>query len=294
MRQDCWEENLLHLIRRTATDLPSDVEASLRRALKQEKRGSRGAWTLEEILENVAVARREELPLCQDTGALSFYFQVPVGFDTNMLAARVRAAVSKATRLGYLRQNTVDAVSGSTYPTNIAPCAPDLHFRQGARKNIDVRLLMKGGGCENVGRQYSLPDPTLKADRDLEGVRRCVLHALWEAQGQGCAPGILGVCLGGDRAASYAQAKEQFLRKLGDRSPDNRLARLEERLLKESRLLGIGPMGLGGRTTLLSVKIGVAGRLPACYFVSVSYMCWALRRRGAILGPGGGLHRWLY
>ena len=294
MRKACWEENLLELIRRTSTDLPSDVESGIRRALRHEKKGSRAAWVLEKAIENAALARKNGTPICQDTGTLIFMFGVPVGFDTNMLAARARAAVSRATRLGYLRQNTIDSVSGAPYETNIAHGAPELCFQQGARKTIDVRLIMKGGGCENVGCQYSLPDAEHKAERDLEGVRRCLLDAVWKAQGKGCAPGVLGVCIGGDRASGYFHAKEQFLRKLGDRSSVNRLARLEERILKESRSLGIGPMGLGGKSTLLGVKIGALSRVPACYYVTVSYMCWAFRRRGAVLGPGGGLRRWLY
>ena len=168
------------------------------------------------------------------------------------------------------------------------------HFQQGARKTVDVRLLMKGGGSENVSCQYSLPNEDLRADRDLEGVRRCMLDAVWQAQGNGCAPGVLGVCIGGDRATGYAHAKEQFLRKLNERSPVKCLASLERRIVKDASRLGIGPMGLGGRTTLLAAKIGALSRLPASFFVSVSYMCWAFRRRGVLLGPEGGVNRWLY
>jgi len=294
MKENLWEKNLFDLIRRTSTDLPADVEAALRRALNSEKKHSPAAWALETMLANAAASRRRDTPLCQDTGTLTFFFSVPVGFDTNALSARTRTAVAKATRAGYLRQNTVDSVSGALYETNIAHAAPVIHFQQGARKDVDVRLVMKGGGCENVGRQYSLPDAALGAERDLEGVRRCVLDALWQAQGLGCAPGALGVCIGGDRATGYEYAKVQFLHKLGHRSRIKSLARLERRILLDARELGIGPMGLGGRTTLLGVNIGALSRLPASYFVTVSYMCWAFRRRGAVLGPEGGLHRWLY
>jgi len=196
--------------------------------------------------------------------------------------------------MGYLRQNTVDSVSGAPYETNIAHAAPVIHFQQGARKNVDLRLLMKGGGCENVGWQCSLPDAALAADRDLEGVRKCALEALWLAQGAGCAPGVLGICIGGDRAMGYEYAKIQFLHKLGHRSRIKSLGRLERRIMKDAQELGIGPMGLGGKMTLLGVNIGALSRLPASYFVTVSYMCWAFRRRGAVLGSGGGLHRWLY
>ena len=294
MSRSHWEKNLFELIRRTSTDLPMDVRSAIRRAIQKEKKGSSAWWALETILRNADLARDTDAPLCQDTGALLFYCSVPVGFDTNALVAVTRTVVSKATRLGYLRQNTVDSVSGATYATNVAPASPVFHFSQGARKTVDVRLVMKGGGSENVGCQYSLPNEDLKADRDLEGVRRCVLDAVWQAQGNGCSPGVMGVCIGGDRGTGYAHSKEQFLRKLGEKSPVKDLAKLEDRIMKDATKLGIGPMGLGGRATLLGVKVDALSRLPACFFVSVSYMCWAFRRRGVLLGPEGGVNRWLY
>ncbi|MBL7077225.1 MAG: fumarate hydratase [Kiritimatiellae bacterium] len=294
MKKAHWEKNLVELIRRTSTDLPADVEQAIRKGLRREKKGTNAHDFLSMMLENAAMARRDSVPLCQDTGTLTFRFTVPTGFDTNGLASITRNAVSKATRLGYLRQNTIDSVSGEPYVTNVAHAAPVMEFLQGARKTVDARLIMKGGGCENVGRQYSLPDVALGADRDLEGVRRCVLDAVWQAQGRGCSPGVIAVCIGGDRAKGYAYAKEQFLRKLGERSDVKVLARLEDRLMRDIRHMEIGPMGLGGKTTALAVKIGSLSRLPASFFVSVSYMCWAFRRRGVLLGPEGGVHRWLY
>ena len=134
-----------------------------------------------------------------------------------------------------------------------------------------------------MSRQYSLPDAALGAGRDLEGVRRCILDAVHRAQGYGCAPGILGVCIGGDRAGGYEEAKHQLLRKLDDRNRCAELARLEARVLKEANALGIGPMGLGGKTTLLGVKIGSRPRVPASFFVTVSYLCWAARRRSMVV-----------
>lgn len=289
-----WEASLFELIRRTSVDLPVDVEQAIRRALKGEKKRSRARWVLERILENIQRSRENDAPLCQDTGTLIFYFQVPVGFDTNTLVSATRIAVARATRLGYLRQNTIDTVSGTPCETNVGVGAPVFYFEQCARTTVDVRLIMKGGGCENVGRQFSLPDASLAAGRDMEGVRRCVLQAIVEAQGNGCAPGILGVCIGGDRATGYEWSKSQFLRKLDDRSSVKVLGRLEERLMRESRQLEIGPMGLGGNTTLLGVKIGAVSRVPASFFVTVSYMCWAFRRRGAVLTSRGGFKKWLY
>ena len=294
MRKAHWEKNLFELIRRTSTDLPSDVEAALRRGLRREKKGSRGHWAIQSILESATLARKTDVPICQDTGTLMFYFSVPVGTDTNALVARTRAAVAKATRAGYLRQNTLDSVSGAPYETNIAHAAPVFHFQQGARKTFDVRLVMTGAGAENVGRQYMLPDSTIGAECNLEGVRRSVLDAIVQAQGRGCTPVVLGICIGGDRATGYAHAKGQFLHKVGEKSRVGSLARLEERLMREARKLEIGPMGLGGRTTLMGINIGSLSRLPGSFFVSVAFMCWAFRRRGALMGPEGGMHRWLY
>jgi fumarate hydratase class I len=105
---------------------------------------------------------------------------------------------------------------------------------------------------------------------------------------------VLGVCIGGDRATGFEFSKEQFLRKLGDTASERCLALLEARVMRDVGNLAIGPMGLGGRTTILGVKIGALGRVPASYFVTVSYMCWAFRRRGVLLGPEGGVDRWLY
>ncbi|MFO7870049.1 MAG: fumarate hydratase [Kiritimatiellia bacterium] len=293
MKKAHWEKNIHELIRRTSVDLPADVEAAIRRALRRQKKSSRAAWVLETMIENAERARSNDVPICQDTGTLTFYFSVPSGFDTNALAAITRSAISKATRRGYLRQNTFDSISGDSYQTNIAHGSPVFYFEQGGRKTVDVRLLMKGGGCENVGRQYSLPDPELEAERDLIGVRKCILDAVWRAQGRGCSPGVVGVCVGGDRSTGYAHAKRQFLRKLGKKSHVKDLARLEDRIMKDVKHLGIGPMGLGGEPTLLGARIDALSRLPASFFVTVSYMCWAFRRRGVLLGSAGGIQRWL-
>jgi fumarate hydratase class I len=154
-----WESSLFELIRRTSVDLPSDVEQSLKRAYVTEPKGSRARWALEMILANIQRAREQDAPLCQDTGTLRFTFQVPVGFDTNALVAVTRVAVARATRMGYLRQNTIDSVSGSSYETNVAHGSPVFRFEQCARSTVDVRLLMKGGNtaCRMNG---SEPDGT--------------------------------------------------------------------------------------------------------------------------------------
>jgi fumarate hydratase class I len=288
-----WQSSLVKLIRRTSSDLPRDVTAALERARRGEIKDSAARWALESILENIRLARARGAPLCQDTGTLIFYCRTPVGFDTVALAAAIRGAVREATRLGYLRQNTIAALTDKARADNVGPGAPVIHLEPARIRAVEIRLLMKGGGSENVSCQYSLPDENLRAGRDWEGVRRCALDAVRRAQGNGCAPGVLAIGVGGDRAAGAELAKQQLLRPLNDRAPDPRLARLERRILAEANRLGIGPMGFGGKTTLLGVKLAAMSRLPASYFVSVAYMCWAFRRRGMILDNAGHLRRWL-
>ena len=273
-------QDVLELIRRTSTDLPPDVEASLRQARLREAGGSAAAGALDTILENVALARSQSTPVCQDTGTPLFFVRHPAGWSTRQMRQQIRSAVAEATKRSYLRPNAVNSVSGKNSGTNLGDEAfPTLHFEEVEGDDLTIDLILKGGGCENVGAQYSLPDDRLGAGRDLEGVRRAVLDAVHRAQGFGCAPGILGVAIGGDRGSSFAASKAALLRPLPDTNDDEQLAGLEARLLAEANTLGIGPMGFGGETTVLGVKAVNLHRLPASYFVSVSYMCWAHRRR---------------
>lgn len=276
--------SILELIRQTATDLPPDVEAKLRIAVEQEEPGSAARGALETILENVDMARQNSTPICQDTGTPLFYVQYPQGWSTRNLRQQIQQAVVQATQRAYLRPNAVDSLSGKNTGDNLGDKHfPTIHFEETDGHTLQMDLMLKGGGCENVGAQYSLPNSALGAGRDLAGVRKVTLDAVQKAQGKGCAPGILGVAIGGDRGSSFAASKETLLRQLDDTNPNPDLADLEQRLTKESNQLGIGPMGFGGVTTVLGTKITATHRLPASYFVSVSYMCWAYRRRRMVV-----------
>lgn len=288
------QDSLLELIRRTSAEMPDDVNRAILSALENEKKGTIAENTLKIIDRNIALARQKSQPICQDTGSILFYVDCPVGYDQIAFEETAREAVKQATRKGFLRQNSVDSLTGRNDGTNVGPGSPTIHFHQHRSPEISVRLILKGGGCENVGAQYSLPDETLQANRDLDGCRKAILDAVLQAQGKGCGPGILGVCIGGDRATGYEFSKQQFLRRLDDRNPEPKLDALEQDILKTANELGIGPMGFGGRTTLLGVKICAVNRLPASYFVSVSYMCWAYRRQGVTLGERGEIRNWLY
>ena len=224
-----------------------------------------------------------------------FYVNAPRGVFEGDFEEEARTAVTEATKRGFLRQNSVDSLTGKNDGTNVGPGAPTVYFHQWNEPHLEVRLVLKGGGCENVGAQYSLPDTKLKANRDVAGCRRVILDAVLQAQGKGCGPGVLGVCIGGDRSTGYSWSKKMFLRPLDDVNPVPELAELETDITATANDLGIGPMGFGGKTTLLGTKIYAINRVPASFFVSVSYMCWAFRRQGAKVAPDSyAIDHWLY
>jgi fumarate hydratase class I len=283
-------EPFTELIRRASTDLPRDVELALRQARDREASGSAAQRALDTVLENVDIARENATPICQDTGVPVFYVRHPGDISTPRLREQIEVAVAEATKRSYLRPNAVDPVTGRNSGNNLGRGFPTFHFEtwkegdEGDPRSMQVDLLLKGGGSENVGAQYKLPysraiaGTPFEAGRDLDGVRKVVLDAVYRAQGKGCAPGVLGIAIGGDRGGGYVHAKEQLFRPLDNVNPDPALAKLEETLLRDANALQIGPMGFGGETTLFGIKIGAYHRLPACYFVSIAYNCWALRR----------------
>jgi fumarate hydratase class I len=291
-----FRQSCLELVIETATNLPADVREALARASGREQEGTRGAQALEIINQNVDMAFEKQGPICQDTGMPTFEVHCPVGADQIAMEEDIRWAVAEATRLGKLRPNSVDSLSGRNSGDNLSDSTPILHFHQWRRDEIQIRLILKGGGCENKNIQYSLPsvlEHLGSAGRDLEGVRKCILHAIWQAQGQGCSAGFLGVSIGGDRTSGYAFAKEQLFRSCDDANPVVELAQLEEEILDEGNRLKIGTMGFGGGVTLLGCKIGAYHRLPASFFVSVAYDCWAFRRLGVSIDPAsGGIVKW--
>src|SRR5579862_807196 len=290
--------SLLELITQTSTNLPPDVRAAMGAAGSTETPQTQSSQALNIILANIDMAADDSGPICQDTGMPTFVVHTPVGVNQIALRKAVQTAVAEATRRGKLRPNSVDSLTGANSGDNLGAETPVIHFEQWEEDEIEVKLILKGGGCENKNIQYSLPctlDHLGRADRNLEGVRKCILHAVWQAQGQGCAPGAVGVCIGSDRAHGYALAKEQLFRTLDDVNPHPDLARLESEIVEEANRLGIGAMGFGGKVSLIGCKIGAANRLPASFFVSVAYECWAFRRLGVRLdSASGAITGWLY
>lgn len=293
-KQNNLFDSILELIRVTSTVIPDDVQKVILKALKKEEKNSSAGYAMDIIKANIDLAKKKSQPLCQDTGTIHFFVEHPVGFHQSKFVEVAKKAVVKATELGYLRQNSVDSLTGENKGMNIGLGHPDINFHENSKlKNVEIRLMLKGGGCENVGAQYSLPNTALGAGRDLDGVRKVILDAIVKAQGKGCGPGVLGVCIGGDRGTGFKKSKTELLRSLDDKNSHPDLAKLEKTIVETANELGIGPMGFGGKTTLLGCKVGVLNRLPASFFVSVSYMCWAYRRQGISL-RNDKIKEWLY
>ncbi|MBX2989936.1 MAG: fumarate hydratase [Bacteroidetes bacterium] len=293
-----FKDSIYKLIIETSTNLPPDVRRALARTMETEKPDSQSGLALQTIAINVDMACSDVAPICQDTGMLTFEIHCPVDANQITMKRKILEAIADATKNGKLRPNSVNSLTGKNSGNNLGEGTPVVHFEQWERDEVDVRLLLKGGGCENKNIQYSLPAelPNLgRADRSLEGVRKAIMHAVFQAQGQGCSVGAIGVGIGGDRTSGYALAKKQLFRSLDDVNSNPDLAKLEARILEDANKLGIGTMGFGGQATLIGCKIGAYNRLPASFFVSVAYDCWAFRRLGVVLdGSTGAIKRWLY
>jgi fumarate hydratase class I len=293
-----FKESILTLISETSTNLPQDIRRALKWAIERETPGSQAMLALQAMAINTDMACDHEAPICQDTGMPTFEIKTPAGTNQILMQKEIKEAIVEATKIGKLRPNAVDSLTGKNSGNNLGDGCPVMHFEQWEEKEIEVRLILKGGGCENKNIQYSIPCelPNLgRADRSMDGIRKCLLHAVWQAQGQGCSVGAIGVAIGGDRASGYQYAKQQLFRLLDDINPNSELAKLEDYILQNANKLGIGTMGFGGLSTLIGCKIGSYHRLPASFFVTVAYNCWAYRRLGVILDAKTGvIKRWLY
>ncbi len=290
--------SLLELITQTSTNLPPDVRQAMKWAIGAETPGTQSHQALTIMGANIDMAKEDEGAICQDTGMPTFIVHTPVGVNQLVIGKAIREAVAEATRRGKLRPNSVDSLTGANSGNNLGAETPVIHFEQWEQDEVEVKLVLKGGGCENKNIQYSLPcelEHLGKAGRDLAGVKKCLLHAVWQAQGQGCAPGALGVCIGSDRGHGYVLAKMQLFRTLDDVNPVPELAQLEAEIMDEANRLGVGAMGFGGGVSLIGCKVTAANRLPASFFVSVAYDCWAFRRLGVRLdAASGAITQWLY
>ncbi|MGG3448659.1 fumarate hydratase [Domibacillus aminovorans] len=298
MNHEQLQQSMYTLIVETSTNLPKDVRRAVKAAKERENAGTRAAMSLDTITTNIKMADDNISPICQDTGMPTFKIKTPVGVNQIQIQKAIYAAMEQATKDGKLRPNSVDSLNGSNSGNNLGLGTPVIKFEQWEEDYIDARLILKGGGCENKNIQYSLPcelEGIGKAGRDLDGIRKCIMHSVYQAQGQGCSAGFIGVGIGGDRSSGYDLAKTQLFRGVDDVNENEDLRKLEEYVMTHANELGIGTMGFGGETTLLGCKVGVMNRLPASFFVSVAYNCWAYRRLGvSVNAETGEINEWYY
>jgi fumarate hydratase subunit alpha len=277
LSETAFRGTIVEMLRRAATTLPKDVIEALERSRRRE-RDKVAILQFECMLKNLELARKLSAPICQDTGIPIFFMKLGTDLKLDFdLIAGLRKAVRGATLSIPLRANLVDPLSRVNTKTNVGDDMPAVHIELMRGKRLEIDLLLKGAGAENWSRLYML--------RPSEGelIERAVLLTIGEAGGQPCPPTIVGVGIGGSSEVACLLAKKALLRPLEEPNKDRQLARLEHRFTRAANDLGIGPMGLGGKTTVLGVHIEKASCHTASLPVAINLQCWAARRASAKL-----------
>jgi fumarate hydratase class I len=271
-------DGIVELYKKVATSIPPDIEEALRDTLRLEQDGSNASKALEIILENIRLARHYTRPICQDTGVPIFAVKLPSGLVQRDIKEIILEATAIAVNKVPLRSNNIDIINDLPPDIDNNSGMPIINFSEHDRPSLIVDLMLKGAGCENAGRMYKLPDMSLNAQRDLDGIRRCVVDAVINIQGKACPPYTIAVGVGGSRDQVTALSKKLLFNKINIINPSPTLAKLEQTLLADINSLNIGTSGLSGAVTAFKVFIGAQKRHPASFFVDVSFSCWANRR----------------
>jgi fumarate hydratase subunit alpha len=273
---------LVSALRRAAIQLPSDVTRALAQAQANENT-PRARAELGTMQSAVGVACADSVPLCQDTGVPAFFVQAGERSPhLSLLREAISEAVWRATREVPLRPNSVDPFSGRNPGDNSGLGLPRVDWELVAGDEIRIHVLLKGGGSENMSLLRMLTP-----GEGLAGVKRAVVDHVVACAGNPCPPTVIGVGIGGGAAVSLHLAERALLRRIGERHPEAQVARLEQELLTLVNGTGVGPMGLGGRTTALDVHVEVAFRHPASFPVGILLQCWAARRDSVLVRADG-------
>jgi fumarate hydratase subunit alpha len=276
------EDVAVKLLQLAVVELPRDVKEALHRAYREEE-SEAGKTQLKAILDNVELAEKTRTPVCQDTGVIIFYVKAGAqakGLDK--IGEALRSATRRATKDVPLRPNAVDPFTQKNTGDNTGRFIPFIHWEIVSGDNVEITVMPKGGGSENV---CSLK--MISPGQGVTGLKRFVVDTVINAGAQPCPPTILGVAVGGGADIAMKLAKAALLKPLNEPNPDQELAKLEKELYEAANSTGIGPMGLGGKITVLGVKTEYAYRHPGSYPVAVAFQCWAARRASARISSDG-------
>jgi len=272
------------LVRQAVIFLPEDVKIALQRAHSEET-SEVARMQLQAILDNVSLAEKKKVPICQDTGSLVFFVKAGVNFEgLNRVENALSAAVQRATVEVPLRPNAVHPFTQKNSGNNMGKGLPEIHWELVEGKTLELSVLIKGGGSENFS-VLGMLNPA----EGLSELKRFVVDAVIRAGAQPCPPTILGVGVGGSAELALSLAKKALLKPVGESNEDVTLACLEQELLEAANMTGIGPMGVGGKTTVLDIHVDYAFRHPASFPVAVMFNCWAARRASAIIEVDGSV-----
>jgi len=276
------EKVAFNLLRLAVIELPQNVKEALQKAYREETNEG-GKTQLKAILDNIELAEKTRTPICQDTGTIIFY--IKAGAEVKGLD-KIESALINATRKATpqipLRPNAVDPFTGKNTGDNTGRNIPHVNWEIVPGNTLEVTVLPKGGGSENM-----CTLGMLVPGEGIKGLKKFVIDTVVKAGSKPCPPNILGVAVGGGADIAMKLAKKALLRPLDQPNPNSELAKLEGELLEAVNTLGIGPMGLGGRSTILGVNVDYAVRHPASFPAAVVFNCWAARRASARIHPDG-------
>ncbi len=271
-------ETCFKLIKQASTILPKDVIKALEKA-KSYETDSTAKSQFDAILSNIKLARDKELPLCQDTGIFSFYLEAGTGFpNLDQIPTIITDVVKKSTKEIPLRPNTVDPFTGKNTGDNTGRYIPYIDWTLVSGDTLKITVLPKGGGSENMCKLGML-----SASGGIKAVKHFVIDSIIEAGAKPCPPNIIGIGIGGGSDIAMKLAKKAVIKPIGENHPNENVADLEKEILHAANMTGIGPMGLGGKTTILDVHIEYAHRHPASLPVAVVFQCWSARRASAMI-----------
>ncbi len=275
------EKGIVELIRKAETELPDDVIKALKTAYNIEKGVAK--TQIDAILKTIDLAKKTKRPMCQDTGIQTFFVTIGIDFPyINKLKDIILNGVKRGTKEIPLRPNTVDPFTGMNHKDNTGDFIPYITWEFTVGSDVHIIALPKGGGCENMSKLGML-----KPGVGIEGVKDFVVEEMIKAGGNPCPPTIVGVGIGGGADIALKLGKKALLRPVGNRHRDKKIAEIEKELINRINASGIGPMGLGGKTTVLDVHIEKAHRHPASLPVGIAVQCWADRRANMTIHKDG-------